>query len=105
MKVYISLPISGCEAQSRDKADKVKIALSKVGYEVVNPFEIIPEKENPDWYDHIGADLKELAKCDAIYLCNRWKESKGCRLEMNYAVSMGISLMFENVEQEDVYWR
>lgn len=99
MRIYISIPISNCdEKKQREKADRVKMALSKKGWEVCNPFDIIPDKENPDWFDYIGADLRELAKCDAIYLCNGWMDSKGCRLEMNYAISMGIETIFEMSE-------
>lgn len=106
MKVYISLPITGKdEKEQREKADKIKMALSKAGYEVINPFDIVPDKKNPDWYDYIGADLRELAKCDKIYLCKGWKESKGCNIEMQYAVSMGIKPMFESVEPVEIYYR
>lgn len=106
MRIYISIPITGKdEKEQRDKADKIKMALSKKGHEVINPFDIIPDKKNPDWYDHIGTDLRELAKCDAIYLCNGWKESKGCRLEMQYALSMGIRQIFESVEPVEIYYR
>lgn len=106
MRIYISIPITGHDEKAqRDKADKIKKALSHKGYEVVNPFDIIPEKENPDWYDYMGADLRELSKCDAIYLCEGWKESKGCKLEMQYALSMGLRQIFESVEPVEIYYR
>ena len=106
MRIYISLPISNMdEKQQREKADKIKSTLSKQGHIVVNPFDIIPDKENPDWYDHIGADLRELAKCDAIYLCNGWMDSKGCRIEMNYAISLGIRTIFGREEPAEYFYR
>lgn len=106
MKIYISLPITGHDEKTqREKADKIKMALSRKGYEVVNPFDIATDKKNPDWFDYIGADLRELAKCDAIFLCNGWKESKGCKLEMQYALSMGIRQIFESVEPVEIYYR
>lgn len=106
MRIYLSIPISNMdENKQREKADKIKMALSKKGWQVVNPFDIVPVKKNPDWFDHIGADLRELSKCDAIYLCNGWKESKGCKLEMNYAVSMGLRQIFESVEPVEYFYR
>lgn len=106
MRIYISIPISEKDEKTqREKADKIKIALSKAGYEVVNPFDIIPDRKNPDWFDHIGEDLRELSKCDRIYLCNGWKESKGCNLEMQYAISMGIKPIFESVEPVEYFYR
>lgn len=106
MKVYISIPVTGKdEKKQREKADKIKMALSRKGYDVVNPFDIVPSKENPDWFDYMSADLRELSKCDAIYLCNGWKGSEGCRLEMSYAVSMGLRQIFESVEPVEIYYR
>lgn len=106
MRIYISIPISNMDEQKqREKADLIKSALSKKGWEVCNPFDIIPAKENPDWYDYMSADLRELSKCDAIYLCNGWNASKGCRLEMSYAVSLGLRTIFESVEPVEIYYR
>lgn len=105
MRIYISIPISNCdEKKQREKADKIKIALSKSGYEVVNPFDIIPDKKNPDWFDYMGADLRELQKCDAIFLCKGWNNSKGCRLERFFAEEHGKALKFETVETPPQFW-
>lgn len=102
MKVYLSIPISGCEAQAREKADKIKMALSKRGFEVVNPFEIYAG-DNPKYIDHLLADLRALNDCDAIYLCKGWQNSKGCQLEREFAELYRKRLMFESVEPI-VYW-
>lgn len=105
MRIYLSIPISNLdEKKQRERADKIKIALSKSGYEVVNPFDIIPDKKNPDWFDYICSDLRELDKCDAIFLCNGWKESRGCRLERFYAEDRGKALKFETVETPPQFW-
>lgn len=105
MRIYLSIPISSMdEKKQREKADRIKAALSRKGHTVINPFDIIVDKNNPDWFDHMGADLRELSKCDAIFLCNGWKGSKGCNLEMSYAISMGIRQMFETVEQPQIYY-
>lgn len=104
MKIYISLPISGCEAQAREKADRIKMALSKKGHIVINPFEVYAG-ENPQYIDYLLADLRELDKCDAIYLCKGWQQSKGCQLEREFAELYRKKLMFESVEPVDVYWR
>lgn len=105
MKVYLSIPITGKdEKKQREKADKIKLALSKAGHEPVNPFDIMPGKKNPDWFDYMCSDLRELDKCDAIYLCKGWQQSKGCRLERFYAEEHGKRLMFEIVEQPPQFW-
>ena len=103
MKIYISLPISGCEAEAREKADKIKIALSKKGHKVVNPFEVYAG-ENPQYIDYLLADLRELDKCDAIYLCKGWQQSKGCQLEREFAELYRKHLMFESVEEPYIFY-
>lgn len=106
MRIYISIPITGeDEKVQRNKAERLKTALSLLGYEVVNPFDIIPEKENPDWFDHMGADLREISKCDRVYFCDGWQNSKGCKLEMQYVVSMGIEPIFEKTNPVEIYYR
>lgn len=95
MKVYISLPISGLPyQQQRDKADRVKAALSRAGYEPVNPFEIYAG-ENPQYADYLCSDLRELMDCEAIYLCAGWQYSKGCRIERFVGQECGLKIFYE----------
>lgn len=104
MRIYISLPISGHDEKiQRDKADKIKMALSKRGYETVNPFEIYAG-ENPQYIDYLLADLRALNDCDAIFLCKGWQQSKGCQLEREFAELYRKRLMFESVEEPIIYW-
>lgn len=96
MKIYLSLPISGRdENEARHHADLMKAALSRAGHDVVNPFDIIPCK-NPTYADYLCADLRELADCDAIFLCEGWQFSRGCRIERTFAEEFGKQVMYEN---------
>lgn len=40
--------------------------------------------------------LELLNKCDSIFLCDGWKESKGCISEYAFARAMRIPIIFEN---------
>ena len=105
MRIFISTPVTGHdEKKQREKADKVKMALSKKGWEVCNPFDIVPDVDNPTWFDYVKKDLEELAKCDAIFLCNGWRHSCGCRIENEYAEFYGKKRYFEYVELPQSYW-
>lgn len=105
MKIYLSIPVSSMdEKKQRECADRIKMALSKKGWEVVNPFDIVPNVEKPTWFDHIKANLEALSKCDAIFLCNEWKHSCGCRIENEYAEYYGKKRYFEYVELPQYYW-
>lgn len=99
MKIYISLPITGREAEARHHADIVKAALSRAGHEVVNPFEIFVGK-NPTYADYLCVDLRALAECDAIFLCNGWQSSRGCRIERNFADEFHKQIIYEPLNKE-----
>lgn len=98
MKIYISLPITGCEIHARQHADIVKAMLSRAGHNPVNPFEIYCGK-NPEYADNLCADLRALADCDAIFLCRGWQFSRGCRIERTFAEEFGKQVMYENVSE------
>ena len=95
MRIYISIPISGLdESKVREHADLIKASLSRAGHEVVNPFDIVPCK-NPTYADYLCADLRELADCDGIFLCEWWQFSRGCRIERTFAEEFGKQIMCE----------
>lgn len=104
MKIYISIPISGYpieeqKAKAREIADKLR----KLGHEPVNPFDTpeapqgLSEKERYNYY--MGEDLKRLLTCDAIFLCDGWDKSKGCRVEAGAALAYKLQVYgrFEDV--------
>lgn len=95
MKIYISIPISGCNIEKQcATASEIADKLRKLGHEPVNPFDTpeapqgLNDKEKYAYY--IGEDLKRMLTCDAVYLCDRWYESKGCRLEAQTALIYGL---------------
>lgn len=94
MKIYISLPISGREKEAREKADRVRAMLSKEGIVPVNPFEIYSGKD-AQYFDHICYDLRALAECDAIFLCEGWEKSKGCLTEKYFAETYDKRIYYE----------
>ncbi len=101
MKVYISIPISGYDVgEVQEHADIVKSHLSRKGYTVISPFEIYAGK-NPTYTDHILANLEKLFECDAVYICNSWRESKGCRIEHKVAEEFGKVFMYESVDDQE----
>ena len=86
-KIYISLPITGQESKAREKADRIKAALSKKGYEAVSPFDIYAGKD-PDYEDHLCFDLRAMMECDIVYFCQGWDRSCGCGIEHDVAMRM-----------------
>ena len=68
--------------------------LEKLGFDVVNPStvnsDIIP------YNDLLWADLRILMSCDAIYMLDNWKNSKGAKAEYYFADAIGLEILFEN---------
>lgn len=85
-KIYISIPISGEDyKQQRRFADTVASGLSKRGYIPVNPFNIYAGHER-DYWDHVCADLRALADCDAVMFLPGWERSLGCNIEHDFVM-------------------
>lgn len=80
------MPISN-DPKAKEKADLIQEALSKQGWEVVNPFNIHAGK-NPTYFDFICYDLRAMMGCHAIYFCQGWEQSCGCSIEHDVAMRM-----------------
>lgn len=100
MQIYISIPISGKDYdEQKAKAAEIAEELKKAGHDVVNPFDTPPPFE---WYDEkqsyaymLTRDIERLMACDAIFMCDGWQFSRGCRIERNVAEEMGLQVMCE----------
>ena len=88
-KIYISVPISGRNIEDVESDIIFASAqIEKHGCKAVSPLEVSP---NPDasYEEHIGNDITELLRCDAILLLDNWQQSKGCLLENQAALLYG----------------
>ena len=92
-RVYISGPIEHYDLEER-KAQFKETALSlvRLGYHPINPFNNgLPQPG--DWRKHMKADIRLLLGCQYITLLPGWEKSKGCRLELDVAMSTGLDLL------------
>lgn len=98
-KIYISLPITGYDLEERKiYADNVERRLAGIGWEVVNP---LKNGVAPDAHvsEHYKKDIHDMLECDAVFFCNGWRDSYGCRLEFEVAfASLMVGLDEEIVE-------
>lgn len=80
-KVYISLPITGCDIDEVEaKSIFVSSVLENKGYIPVSPLDVSPDPD-ATYAEHMGRDIQALLECDAVYFCKDWQYSKGCMLE------------------------
>ena len=97
MRIYISIPISGKDlATQQQKALEIADKLRELGHEPISP---LPPPEAPSGLSekelyafYMGEDMKKLLTCDAVFLCDGWNCSKGCRLEVQAALLYGMRL-------------
>lgn len=95
-KIYIAGQISKLPIEKTTKKFKrAEDKLSKLGYETINPLLVSPYHVDKDWNDYMSDCLRELFKCNAIYMLNNWKDSQGARIEHDVAINMGIEVIYE----------
>lgn len=103
MTIYISGKISGIEKKARRKFKKVQKHLEKIGFSVINPFDIGDKmKTDPAWTDrqkwqhYMRVDIAEmLSHANGILLMDNWKDSEGAKEECRIAQLCGIEIFKE----------
>ena len=93
MTVYISGAITG----TTDYEERFKTAGKQLrGHDVINPAAIsaLLPKDMP-WSAYMEVMLPLLKYCDAIYLLKGWHQSSGARIELEYAIKLGLDVMEE----------
>ena len=131
-RIYMSGAVSNidyCEAQARFNAAQAMLE-ARGGYGVVNPLNLIKwaikrvemggmgevlyleHKEtgrrravlsDEYWRECMEACLRELLHCDAIYMLNNWRTSRGARVELAVAVELGLEILIQGVLRMILY--
>lgn len=94
MKGYISDQITGLTyEEARANFEAAELLLTAIGIEPVNPMKNgLPY--DADWKQHMVRDIELLMDCDIILMGERWRESKGARIEKYIAEEMGLTVVF-----------
>lgn len=96
MKVYIAGKVTGLE-----KADIFKKfyesgkQLKKDGYLVMSPA-VLALNEGFDHGDYMHVCYAMIDVCDAVYIQKDWRESKGARMEKQYAKGWKKLIIYED---------
>lgn len=94
MKVYISGPITGVEGymQQFDEAERKLSAEENI---VINPARVnaaLPGETTHEQYMKMSYTMMDM--CDIVFFLPGWQQSKGCNLEMQYAIEHGMTITF-----------
>lgn len=53
------------------------------------------EGPNGDWARWLRGDLEIISRCDAIYMLDNYKDSKGALIELKKAMDLGLEILYE----------
>jgi hypothetical protein len=96
-RIYISGKITGLHPEEYTKLFTLaERKLTAEGWEVVNPLMIDQGSSNPTWEDCLVNDIRQLFRCDAIYMLANWPTSRGARIERSIAYELGKTIIYED---------
>lgn len=105
-KAMISQPMKNVNSEEeillvKERATKV---LEAMGYDVINTY-FDDEWANPENMKKRGVvqipvafmakSLEKMAECSAVYFCNGWEETRGCKIEHEVAIAYGLDVFYE----------
>ena len=96
MMIYISGPMTGLPDNNREAFARAATMLRADPRftEVISPAEL-DHAPGATWADFMRRDIEELVKCDAIYLLDGRKTSRGAQLEMQIAEALCMEFFYE----------
>lgn len=98
MKIMISQPMRG-KTEEQIKAERKEIVdkFNKMHIEVINTLftEETPENCNTAVF-YLGKSISAMKDVDAIYMCDNWREARGCVIEHEVATKYGIKILYSD---------
>ena len=95
MKVYIAGKITGLpEVEVYAKFYRSERALQKTGHLTMSPA-VLMLNEGFAHEDYMHVCFAMIDVCDAVYMQGDWEDSRGARLEMQYAKERKKQVIFE----------
>lgn len=82
--------------QVRKNFDLGKEQAKRLGFIPVSPLDL-PHNHDGSWESYMKEDLQQLLQCKFLYALPNWEESKGARIEIELATTLGIHVIMEPV--------
>jgi hypothetical protein len=97
--IYISGKIGNLPHEVYEKHFfEAESLLTADGWVVVNPVKIDHSGHNKTWAAYMIRDLEALIPCDAVYMLSNWTDSRGAKIEHEFAVGMGKQILYQQSE-------
>ena len=94
-QIYIAGPMTGIKDMNFPAFNAETKRLRALGYDVVNPAEIVTDKTTP-WNIAMRKDIIALMACDTIVFLVGWENSKGAWIEYKLGHDLGMKCFKEN---------
>jgi uncharacterized UPF0146 family protein len=97
MIVYTAGKYSGNVDENIANARKVAIELWEMGHAVICPHLNSAHMEldcKATWEDYLNGDLEIISRMDAIVMLEGWEDSKGAKMELDFARKLNIPVYF-----------
>ena len=96
MKIYIAGKITGLDRQEiLEKFAIVDIRLKKQGHAPFIPC-VLPDYPDVPHEDYMHICYAMIDICDAVYMLKDWQQSKGARMELQYAADHRKGIIYED---------
>lgn len=97
--IYIAGPMTGHEDFNRPAFFEAEAYLRSLGYEeIYNP---AIAQHTLSYKTLIDLGLKALKGCNVIFMLHGWYQSRGARLEHLYALTVGLTVIYQDEIEED----
>lgn len=90
MKIYVIGPVTGHDDLNVPAFEKARLMLSEAGYRPLIPHDFVAE--DADWQQAMRRSIETLVKADGVAYLDGWQKSRGARIEVELARSLGIDV-------------
>lgn len=98
MRVMISQPMANrSEEDIKSERKAIIEKFSNMHIEVIDTIftDEVPIDYNVGVY-YLGKSIREMSKVDALFMCDGWREARGCRIEQMVAKEYGIKILYND---------
>lgn len=91
-RVYLAGPMTGIVEHNYPAFHRAAVEYRALGFDVVSPAEIHGNDFGKTFDEYMAADLAALETCGKIVLLEGWQNSKGAKMELAYALAVGLAV-------------
>lgn len=95
--IYIAGPMTGIEEYNHPAfhAAEAWLQAHRLDAELINPAWNYNGSPQVNWQQYMRRSIRQVLEATELYVLKGWERSKGARLEVELAKSLGLKLTFE----------